>query len=223
MSPRKVFENELQALSRKVIHMGNSVEELIDETIKAIVSQNKTLAKEVIKKDDYIDGLQIEIEKECVLIITQQQPIARDLRFIMAILKIVTDLERIADHCEDICEYSLQINDGKWDKEEDYKKHIEKMAMDVKSMLNKTINSFVTRDAQKIKQICSYDDLIDQSFFEIWKEIIKEMTEKKEFIPYGADYIMIIKYLERIADHTTNIAEWLIYNMTGAYRTEQNL
>ncbi|MHC1748836.1 MAG: phosphate signaling complex protein PhoU [Cellulosilyticaceae bacterium] len=223
MSPRKVFENELKGLSQKVIHMGNSVEALIEDTIKAIVNQDKVLAREVIKKDDYIDKLQIEIEKECVLIITQQQPIARDLRFIMAILKIVTDLERIADHCEDICEYSLQIDDGNWNQEENYKRHIEKMALDVKSMLHKTINSFVTQDIEKIKQICNYDDLIDQYFSKIWKEIIEEMIEKKEFIPHGADYIMIIKYLERIADHTTNIAEWLIYNMTGEYRTEQNL
>lgn len=220
MAPRKVFERELENLRQEVIQMGSATEELVKQTIEAIIHNDKHLAKSVILKDDEIDAIEIEIEKKCVSLIAHQQPIASDLRLIMSILKMVTDLERIADHCEDICNYSLKIEDKVWDHENAYQRHIEKMGLNVQKMLKQTLDSFVQKDVAKIKLICEYDDKIDSEFARIWNEIISEMVERKEFISDGADYIMIIKYFERIADHTTNIAEWLIYNITGEYAKE---
>ena len=217
MAPRKMFEQELESLRQEIIHMGAEVELLVKSTIEAITQRDKTLAEQVIQKDDYIDNLEVEIEKRCVALIAHQQPLAKDLRLIMSILKIVTDMERIADQCEDICKYSLQLQDDKWSHEEAYKRHIENMAIDVQGMLKRAIDGFVQRDVAKMKEICEYDDKIDADFKRIWEEIVEEMGRNKEFIPNGADYIMIIKYFERIADHTTNIAEWLIYNVTGEY------
>lgn len=217
MSPRRVFERELDDLRLDVIKMGSEVERLVGETIEAITQKDKVLAKKVIDEDDKIDAMEIEIEKKCLSLITHQQPIARDLRFIMSILKSVTDMERIADHCEDICMYSLKLEDGMWSKEVAYKRHIERMAKDVRGMLAKTLDSFVQKDTEQIRAICRYDDKIDEEFTKIFKEIVLEMGHDSEFVESGANYIMIIKYLERIADHTTNIAEWLIYNLTGEY------
>lgn len=217
MAPRKLFAQELECLRQDIIQMGAEVEELVKQTILAITTRDKELAKQVIAKDDYIDQVEIEIEKKCVTLIAHQQPLAKDLRLIMSILKIVTDMERIADQCEDICTYSLQLQDGSWSHEEAYKKNIENMATDVQGMLKRAIDGFVQKDVDKMKEICKYDDKIDADFKRIWQEIIEEMKKNAEFIPNGADYIMIIKYFERIADHTTNIAEWLIYNVTGEY------
>lgn len=217
MSPRRVFEKELEDLRLDVIKMGSEVERLVGETIEAVTERNKELAKKVIETDDKIDAMEIEIEKKCISLITHQQPIARDLRFIMSILKSVTDMERIGDHCEDICTYSLKLEDGIWSKEIAYKRHIERMAKNVRDMLAKALDSFVQRDVEQIKAICAFDDQIDAEFTRIFKEIVLEMSHNPEFAESGAGYIMIIKYLERIADHTTNIAEWLIFNLTGEY------
>lgn len=217
MAPRQLFAQELENLRQEIIQMGAQVEELVRQTIIAITTRDKELAKQVIAKDDYIDQLEVEIEKKCVSIIAHQQPIAKDLRLIMSILKIVTDIERIADQCEDICKYSLQLQDDSWSAEEAYKKNIENMATDVQGMLKRAIDGFVQKDVEKMRNICKYDDKIDADFKRIWEEIVEEMKRNRDFIPNGADYIMIIKYFERIADHTTNIAEWLIYNVTGEY------
>lgn len=220
MALRKAFEKELEGLKQDVTQMASFIEELVKDTIQAITQSDKKLAKEVIEKDDIVDRLEIEIEKKCVNLIAHQQPIASDLRLVMSTLKMVSDLERIGDQCEDICNYSLKLEDKVWNHENAYQRHIEKMALGVQKMLKDTIDSFVQRDVEKIKLICEYDDKIDFEFARIWNEIINEMVERKEFIKDGAEYIMIIKYLERIADHTTNIAEWLIYSITGMYAKE---
>lgn len=217
MAPRKAFEQGLWEIREDTIKMGTSLELVVGKTIQAIINRDHALAKEVMANDDYFDLQEVEIEKKCVALIMHQQPIAHDLRFIMSILKIVTDMERIADQCEDICKYNVQLDDGEWTKEVAYKRHIERMATDVQYMLNMTIDSFVQRDVNKLRQICQYDDKVDENFAKIWRELVEEMNKSSDFAQRGAEYIMIIKYLERIADHVTNIAEWLIYNLTGQY------
>ena len=217
MAPRKVFEQGLEDLRQEAIKMGGQLEVAVGKTIQAIINGDKKLASEIIQNDDLFDLEEVEIEKKCVGLIMHQQPIAKDLRFIMSILKIVTDMERIADQCEDICRYSLQLEDGEWSKEVAYKRHIERMATDVQQMLNMTIDSFVQKDVAKLRAICNFDDKIDANFLKIWKELVEEMNKSSDFAQRGAEYIMIIKYFERIADHTTNIAEWLIYHLTGEY------
>ncbi|MGL4800407.1 MAG: phosphate signaling complex protein PhoU [Cellulosilyticaceae bacterium] len=217
MAPRKVFEQGLLELRQDIITMGTELEVAVGKTIQAIINGDPALAEEVRQGDDKFDLREVEIEKKCVALIMHQQPIAHDLRFIMSILKIVTDMERIADQCEDICTYSLQLQDGEWSKEVAYKRHIERMATDVQQMINMTIDSFVQKDVEKLRMICQFDDKIDAEFKRIWHELVDEMNKSTDFARQGAEYIMIIKYFERIADHTTNIAEWLIYNLTGEY------
>ena len=217
MAPRKVFEQGLEALRQDMITLGTALEETLEKTIYAISHGDKELAKEVMANDDYFDLEEVAIEKKCISLIMHQQPIAHDLRFVMSILKIVTDMERIADQCEDICRYVVQLEEGKWSSAVSYKRHIEKMARDVKEMLHQTMESFIQKDHLKLKHICQEDDKIDANFTRIWQELIVEMNTHTDFAKCGAEYIMIIKYLERIADHTTNIAEWFIYNLTGEY------
>ncbi|MGL4343902.1 MAG: phosphate signaling complex protein PhoU [Cellulosilyticaceae bacterium] len=219
--PRKAFEQELEQLRQDVIDMGGEVEGLLKEAIQAIVSRDVELSKAVIKKDDMIDEKELTIQKKCIKLLTHQQPLAKDLRFITAVLKLITDFERIADHCEDICQYSLKLDEVKWTHEEAYKRHIERMANDVLGMLSMVVDSFVKQDITMLHQVRAQDDVIDQEFYRIWKEIIAKMEEDKAFISKGAHYIMMIKYLERMADHVTNVAEWLIYNITGHYTNEE--
>lgn len=219
--PRKAFEEELEQLRQEVIDMGGEVEGLLKEAIQAIVSRDSELAKAVIKKDDVIDHMELTIQKKCIKLLTHQQPLAKDLRFITAVLKLITDFERIADHCEDICQYSLKLDEVKWTHEEAYKRHIERMANDVLGMLSMVVDTFVKQDISMLYQTCAQDDVIDNEFDRIWAEIIDKMQEEPTFIPKGAHYIMMIKYLERMADHVTNVAEWLIYNITGHYTNEE--
>lgn len=215
--PRKAFETELEELRQDVIDMGGEIEALVKKTIEAIVSRDVAIAKDVIKADDHIDYMELTIQKKCVKLLTHQQPLAKDLRFITSVLKLVTDFERIGDHCEDICEYSLKLNEEKWTHEEAYKRHIERMANNVLKMHGMVVDSFVKQDITMLQQVCAQDDVIDQDFERIWHEIITEMENDKLFIKKGAHYIMIIKYLERMADHVTNVAEWLLYHITGHY------
>ncbi len=217
MATRKVYEQRLHELNTSIIEMGQAAEGLIDQTIKVLKTGDDELARITIKQDDIIDFKQLEIEKECALLIAHQQPIASDLRFILSIIKIVTDIERIADQCSDICQYSLKLNDAEWSKDNNYQRHIERMAVMAKDMLKNALDSFVSKDVETILTICKADDKIDDYFWKVWCELINEMKNDSTFIENGMRYMMIIKYLERIADHITNIAEWTYYSLTGQY------
>lgn len=212
-----MYEEKLHKLNKSIIDMGQFSEKLIDITINAIINNDHELAKSVIEQDDIVDNMQLEIEKECALLIAKEQPVASDLRFVISIVKIVTDLERIADQCCDICKYSIWINDGTWSRDVNYKRHIEKMAISAKDMLSNALNAFVSKDMDIIKETRKADDNIDSIFLKVWRELTDEMVANKDFIQNGLHYIMIIKYLERIADHITNIAEWILYSSTGEY------
>ena len=217
MAPRKVYEHKLNDLNTSIIEMGQAAENLIDQTIKVLKTADDELAKVTIKQDDIVDLKQLEIEKECASLIAQQQPIASDLRFILSVVKIVTDIERIADQCSDICQYSIKLNDKEWSKEVNYHRHIERMAVTARDMLKNALDSFVSKDVETIKAICKADDKMDEYFWKGWQELTEEMKRDSSFIENGMHYMMIIKYLERIADHVTNIAEWTYYSLTGKY------
>lgn len=217
MTPRKLYEDQLTKLNNQIMAMGKEAEDFIDKTIQVIINNDHELAKNIIKKDDIIDNMQIEIEKECALLIAHQQPVAGDLRFVISVVKMVTDIERIADQCCDICEYTLHLNDGTWSHDVNYKRHIEKMALGAKDMLSNVLTAYLTKDLEVIKAADQEDDKIDSIFVQVWKEITAEMMANKDFVHNGVHYIMIIKYLERIADHITNLAEWILYSNTGEY------
>ena len=217
MSNRKLYEQQLHQLNTSLIEMAQSAEKLINQTITVLKTGDDELAKLTIKQDDIVDLQQLEIEKQCALLIAHQQPIASDLRFIISVIKIITDIERIADQCSDICQYSLKLSNKALHENINYERHIERMAIAARDMLKHAIESFINKDTEAIKTICKLDDKIDQAFWKIWQEIIEEMKGDNQFIENGIQYIMIIKYLERIADHITNIAEWTYYSLTGKY------
>lgn len=215
MNTRIGFERELNNIHNSLLKMGNIIEESIDETIEALVNQDAELANKVIQKDDIIDSMELELEARCIKIIALQQPIASDLRMITSVLKMITDLERIADHCSDISEYTIKLINEK------YKKplvDIPRMAKQVKKMVSETIQCYIDLDEKKAKEIKLEDDIVDTFFEDIVGEVNDLMKLDKDFVYQGTCLLFIIKYLERMADHATNICGWIIYNATGIHK-----
>lgn len=209
---RHLFMQELRELNQNVIRMGSLLEKSINDVIVALEKLDASLATEIIKNDDAIDDLEHQIERECIAMIAKQQPLATDLRKVTSIMKIVTDVERIADHCADISEYIIVLT-----KQSNViaPKNLKEMVNVMKSMVIETIDSFVEVDGAKANQVIAKDDIVDNYFTSISNELTEIMQGNKEAIPACVSYLMIIKYLERMADHATNIAEWIEYIITG--------
>jgi phosphate transport system protein len=209
---RQVFIQELEELNQNVIKMGSILEMSLNEMILALGNIDVALAKKIIIRDDEIDMMEQHIERECISMIAKQQPLAGDLRKITSIMKIVTDIERIADHCADISEYIINIHKMPSVKTPG---HLSDMIDAMKLMVLDTINSFVTSDLEKASAVIIADDVVDDLFEKISNELIDMMQADKEVIPQCVAYLMIIKYLERMGDHATNIAEWIKFIITG--------
>lgn len=216
MIMRTNLEKDLRSIHNQLIKMGTLIEEAIGKTMTALKSQDRELANEVIGEDDQIDSLEKEIEKKCIEMIALQQPMATDLREILSILKMITDLERIGDHCSDISMYTIKLANEKYVKP---LVHIPEMAENVSRMVKMTIDSYIHRDATTAQLVCDTDDLIDNYFESIIKELEDIMKENGEKISQCLSFIFIVKYLERMADHATNACEWIIYNITGKHES----
>lgn len=209
---RQTFLAQLEELNNDVIKMGSILELSMNEMIGALHDKDIEKAKKIIDRDDEIDMLEQHIEKECINIIAKQQPLASDLRKITSIMKIITDIERIADQCADISEYIIKLN--RYPQMEP-PKSLELMIEAMKKMVINTIDSFVEADLEKAKSVIEADDEVDNDFEKITEELSLAMQNKPELVPQCICYLMIIKYLERMADHATNIAEWITYIVTG--------
>jgi phosphate transport system protein len=211
---RNFFDKELEELHVDMIKMGSLVEESIDNTIIALKKQDIELARKVFKDDDVIDDYEQKIERSCLNLIARQQPLAKDLRTISAALKIITDMERIADHASDIAEITIRMAHEKYIKP---LIDIPKMAELAKQMVNKSIDAYVKQDVELAKTVCSSDDEVDDLFFKIVLELINIMKNDTESVEQAINFMFIAKYLERMADHATNIGEWVVYNVTGEH------
>lgn len=209
---RQVFLQELEELNQNVIKMGSILELSLNEMILALDHMDTALAKKIIARDDEIDFLEQQIERECINMIAKQQPLATDLRKVTSIMKIITDIERIADHCSDISEYILSIHKMPASQAP---VHLGQMVEAMKKMVLGIIDSFVNSDMEKASAVILSDDKVDALFEQINRELIKMMQADKEVIPQCASYLMIIKYLERMADHAANIAGWITFIITG--------
>ncbi|MBU9725382.1 MULTISPECIES: phosphate signaling complex protein PhoU [Diplocloster] len=212
MTTRVVYLEELKDLNNDVIRMGTFLENSIDDMVTALQNMDKDLAREIIEKDDFADDLERSIEQQCIHIVAKQQPVATDLRRITSFMRIISDLERIADHCSDISEYILSIADGP---EIPMPDHIEEMIREMKYMVKQTIDSFVEEDEQKAVEVVKHDDVVDDYFEKIKDELCTAMKHNPSQIRQYADYLMIIKYVERMADHATNVAQWIGFIVTG--------
>ncbi|MCL2254428.1 MAG: phosphate signaling complex protein PhoU [Lachnospiraceae bacterium] len=214
---RKQFDKQLAELNGKLVEMGQIVEEAIANANKALIERDTLLAKQIINSDDEIDNMEKEIESLCLKLIVKQQPVASDLRLVSAVLKILTDVERIGDHASDISEIITMI-DGEYIKKlED----IPKMAVLTQKMVNLSIDAFVKKDAELAKKVIASDDEVDDLFVAVKDELITIINGNPKNGDQAIDLIMIAKYFERIGDHAVNIAEWVIFSLTGFHKDIQ--
>lgn len=209
---RAMLESEFQAIHVDIIKMGTMIEKAIENTITALTNKDVVLARAIYEGDDVFDQMALEIENKCTYLIARQQPVASDLRRIFSIVKIVTDLERIADHCQDIAKLTLDLSNKNYIKP---LIDLPKMAAKVKEMIKMTVDCYIDQDVELAKEICMSDDIVDEYYQLILDDLELLMRERSQDIRQCMDFMMIAKYLERMADHTTNIAEWVIYSVKG--------
>lgn len=213
MSIRNKFENQLKLVFDKLVVMCKEVELAIEKSMNALKSHDEELAKEVIREDRVIDNAEREIEQDCLKILLMEHPVASDFRDVSAALKMITDLERIADQAADISEISLQLC-GKIGVEEP--PHLSAMAKIVTGMVKDGVVSYVNRDLDTARGLDKRDDRVDQLFLTVKSDLVDEIRKSPEQAEEALLYLMIAKYLERIGDHAVNIGEWAEYASTGA-------
>lgn len=205
-------EQDLEALKERVLKMGGFVEESIRRSVKALVERDRNLAIEVIDGDAIVNNFDVEIEEECIRFLAIWQPTGSNLRFITTAIKIITDLERMGDLAVDICERAIELND-----EPPLKPYIDlpRMAEAAQKMLKDSLDAFVARDADLALGVCAADDFVDNLNHQIFNELLVYMLQDPRNISRAVRLSYITKYLERIADHATNIAEMVVYMVQG--------
>ncbi len=207
-----IFDDELKALREKVLKLGSMVEDAVRDSVRALVDRDSDLAKEVVKRDHLINALDVGIDEECVRLIALRQPMAKDLRLITTTMKITTDLERMGDLAVNIAERAIELN------EEPQLKpfvHIPRMAEITQSMVRDTLDAFVTGCSRLPYEVIKRDDEVDDLTVKNFEELLGLMIQDPKIIPLAVKRTYIAKYLERIADHATNIAEMTIYMCKG--------
>ncbi len=207
---RKRFDEQLEELNKEMQEMGNMVEDSIQKAIEALLKQDEELAQSVMETDVLVDQKQKEIESICFTLLLQQQPVASDLRVISAALKMVTDMERIGDHAADISEMTLHLAHEPYIKNLDY---IRQMATETTWMLIQSIEAYVEKDTKKASSVMAHDDIVDNLFANTKKELIELIHKDKNNGEQATDLLMVAKYFERIGDHATNLAEWVIFSI----------
>ena len=214
---RNLFDSQMNTLHRKLIEMGSACETAIDLAVKALLEGNADIAHEAASHDREIDQMERDIEAICLKMLLQQQPVARDLRQISAAVKIITDMERIGDQAEDIGEIVPFLNGRTGVECED----IRLMAETAQQMVRSSIDAYVNQDMALVKKVISMDDIVDDAFDRTKETLIHMISCNREDGQYCLDLLMIAKYLERIGDHATNIAEWVAFSITGQHAKEE--
>ncbi len=207
------YDHQLEQLNQELTKMGQLCEQIIDLASRLLDTWDTGLVGQVKTIGGEIDEMERSIETVCMRLLLRQQPVARDLRFISAALKIITDLERIGDQAEDIVEILPQIHG---DTQENRQK-IRDMAKHAMSMVNQSVDAYIRQDVTLAKAVLIHDDIVDGDFVQIKKELIQAIARNPEQGEDTLDLLMIAKYFERIADHATNVAEWVIYGVTGTH------
>lgn len=210
---RSRFDTQLALLNRELIEMGALCEEAIALVSKAITESDKALAKKIAPIDSEIDRMEREIESMCLKLLLQQQPVAGDLRQISAALKMITDMERIGDQAEDIAEIIMLPSEGNIPSGE----VLREMARATIGMVTESVDAYVKKDVSLAEKVIGDDDIVDGLFDTVKKDLIKKISEKSTDGEYAVDTLIIAKYFERIGDHAVNIAEWVIFSVTGKH------
>lgn len=206
------YERELQQLKEKILLLGGTVELMIASSMKSLLSRDSDLAKSVIASDPKVDAMELDIDHLCVNLLALRQPAASDLRFITTALKIVTDLERIGDLTVNIAERSIELNE-----EPPLKPYIDipRMASKVAGMVHQALDAFVNRNPSLAREVLGEDDAVDRLNVQLFRELLTYMIEEPRNVARALRITFIAKYLERIADHATNIAQMVIFLCEG--------
>ena len=202
------FHEELDALKQTLLAMGGLVEEQIRRVMRALIERDDDLAREVIERDQQVNAYDVEIDEKCVELLALHQPTAGDLRFITTAMKIVTDLERIGDQAVNIAQRALELN-----REPQLKPYVDlpRMAERAERMVKESLDAFVARDTELARKVCAEDAEVDALKEQIFRELLTFMMEDARTIPRAIRLILISRFIERVADHATNVAEMVIY------------
>ena len=216
---RNRFEMQLRQLDCELIQLGAMIEHAIAGAAKALLECDREKAREIASLDDSIDQKERDIERLCLKLLLQQQPVARDLRQISAALKMITDMERIGDQAQDIAEIALMLStrgepllaSG----------HISDMARATIKMVSESVDAFVKKDLELTRAVVCYDDVVDDLFDQVKNDLIEFIAKNSSRGEQAIDFLMVAKYFERIGDHAANIAEWVEFSITGQHKDEK--
>lgn len=206
------LDDELKDLKDQLLRMGALVETQIQGALRALTERDAALAKQVIENDHQVNALDVEVDENGLRLLALYQPAARDLRFITTAMKIATELERMSDLAENICERAIELNE-----EPQLKPYIDipRMANWTLSMVKESLDAFVNHDATLARKVCADDDFVDGLTEQLFRELLSFMIENPQTISRAIRLTFIGKYLERIADHATNVAELVVYMVEG--------
>lgn len=213
MSPRIIFEQELENLKQKVTDMAERAELSYDRLIVAIRGNDRETLKQLLDNDRQMLDMQRSIEAKCLTLLTKQQPVARDLRLVSSALKVVTDIERVGDHVSDIAELYLRM--GNIYADGSYERLLDEMMEEAKSMLLEGVEAFVNGDEEMAKKVIDHDDMVDAQFNQMKEMMMQAICNQDLDADKVVDYLMVAKYLEKIGDHAVAIGEWAVFLVTG--------
>ncbi len=215
MTFRNQFDTELDNLKLELIKMGDAVIDNIKYGLRSFLTKDIPLAETIIKKDKDINAFEQVIEKDCLRLILKEQPVARDLRLITAILKMITDLERIGDHAADISKMTIYMERTKHDFASE---KIVKMTEVCQMMIRQALDSFINNDLVLAEKVIVTDDIVDELFDQVRGDIGQAIRLTTIDPDYALFFMMVAKYLERIGDHAVNLGEWVIFSVTGEHK-----
>ena len=211
---RNTFEEQLRLLNQELLEMGALIEHAIQSASEALIRQDVEAANHAITFDREVGQKERDIEALCLKLLLQQQPVAKDLRQISAALKMITDMERIGDQAEDIAEI-ISFLDGRPAENDDLMREMAKATI---KMVTESVDAYVKHDIMLAEKVVAYDDTVDDYFDQVKRRLITKIAEEPADGEYALDLLMIAKYFERIGDHAVNIAEWVIFSVTGVHK-----
>lgn len=213
---RKMYDEQLEKLHTELVDMGELCEAAIDAAMASLFERDREMALRADELEKQIDEAERSIESLCMSLLLKQHPVAHDLRNVSAALKMISDMERIGDQAQDIADITRFLGDGQIFCEE----HLREMSQAVSKMVCSSVDAFVKNDAGVAKNVIIYDNIVDSLFLQIKSEIIEAVVKNSDKGEELFDIMMVTKYLERIGDHASNIAEWVIYSITGSHDTD---
>ncbi len=213
MSPRVLFEQELELLKNKVTEMGEHAEISYDRMVYSIRESKEDILNSLLDTDHKMVDMQRSIEAMCLTLLTKQQPVAKDMRTVSAALKVVSDIERIGDHVGDIAELYLRM--GNVNGEGEYEHLLLDMMEEAKEMIHSSVEAFVDGDENVAKQVIAHDDVVDDLFNKMKDKMMTAIRNQDLDADRVVDYLMVAKYLEKVGDHAVNIAQWAMFQITG--------